>query len=57
MLIALPTKKGDLIIYLAKYNIDVVVVCETFLQPGQTFKVANYKSYRLDRSWWSVFDE
>lgn len=35
--------------YVNKYDIDVLLVSETFLKPNINFYISNYKVYRLDR--------
>uniref|UniRef100_A0A182PWS2 Endo/exonuclease/phosphatase domain-containing protein n=1 Tax=Anopheles epiroticus TaxID=199890 RepID=A0A182PWS2_9DIPT len=42
-------KKMDVIYFLNRYDIDVLLVVETFLKPVHTFSIAQYKVYRVDR--------
>lgn len=42
-------KKLELQKFLEEYNIDVMLLSETFLKPGSRLAIANYKTYRNDR--------
>jgi len=42
-------KKMDLIYYLSRYDIDAVLIVETFLKPVHAFSIPNYIVYRVDR--------
>lgn len=42
-------KKIELEHFLKEKNIDVMIIVETFLKPGQRFNVNNYSCCRLDR--------
>ena len=42
-------KKIDLIYYLIRYDIDAMLIVETFLKPVHVFSIPNYIVYRVDR--------
>lgn len=42
-------KKAELQLFLTEYNIDVMLLNETFLKPGRKINIPNYKTYRNDR--------
>ena len=42
-------KKIELENYLRKKDVDLMIIVETFLKPGQRFNIANYSICRLDR--------
>jgi hypothetical protein len=45
-----PCKKIELDHFLAQHGVDVCILNETHLDPGQSFRFANYVCHRTDRS-------
>ncbi|GLV46051.1 hypothetical protein CBL_05137 [Carabus blaptoides fortunei] len=45
----LTAKRNELEAFLEEYAVDVMLVCETFLQPYQNPKIRNYELFRKDR--------
>jgi exonuclease III len=44
------TKKAELLNYLEANNLPIALIGETHLHPSNSFKCANYITYRSDRS-------
>jgi hypothetical protein len=42
-------RKLELEDFLIQHGVDICILSETFLNPGQTFRLANYVSHRTDR--------
>lgn len=43
-------KKEELTIFLKEHDVDIMLLCETWLRAGDILKIANYVVYRSDRS-------
>jgi len=44
-----PGRKLELEHFFSQHSVDICLLCETFLNPGQAFRLANYVCHRTDR--------